>query len=186
MQPLPITKGLSFPEPDKEAGHPSSVLIPIFENSENDLEIIFTLRTNSIRHAGQISFPGGRSEGGESLVDTALRESFEEVGIKPKQVFVAGTLSPLFLYRSNNKITPFVGFLDEKPELQINPNEVEEAFSVPIRSLLDENHLIWEEWTIRDYQMKVPYWNIHSTPLWGATAMITNELLELYKEFLNS
>ncbi len=185
MQPVPITDGLTFPEPDKEAGHPSSVLIPIYENSDNDLEIIFTLRTNSIRHAGQISFPGGRSEGNEAPVETALRESFEEVGLNPKKVVIAGTLSPLFLYRSNNQITPFVGFLNEKPELQINPNEVEEAFSVPIRSLLDENHLIWEEWTIRDYKMNVPYWNIHSTPLWGATAMITNELLELYKEFLD-
>jgi 8-oxo-dGTP pyrophosphatase MutT (NUDIX family) len=185
MQPVPLDDNFRFPEPDDESGDPSSVLIPLFEDFSNSLNVILTLRTNSIRHAGQISFPGGRSENNELPVETALRETHEEVGIEPASVSVAGSISPLYLYRSNNQITPFVGFLNEKPALNPNPIEVEEVITVSLNTLLREDCLTWETWQLRDIRCKVPFWNIHPTPFWGATAMMMSELLELYKEFLD-
>jgi len=185
MQPVPLDDNFQFPEPDDKSGDPSSVLIPLFEDISNSLNVILTLRTDSIRHAGQISFPGGRSENNESLIETALRETHEEVGIEPASVSIAGSISPLYLYRSNNQITPFVGFLNEKPVLRPNPIEVEEVITVSLNTLLKEDCLTWETWQLRDIRCKVPFWNIHPTPLWGATAMMMSELLELYKEFLD-
>lgn len=184
MQPLPVDESFTFPEPDLPIGDPSSVLIPLFEDEKKMLNVILTLRTDSIRHAGQISFPGGRSEVNESPLETALRETREEIGILPEVFKIAGSLSPFYLSRSNNQITPFVGFLDKKPILTPNPNEVKEAFTVSLDNLLKEEFLIWETWNLRDHSFKVPFWNVHSTPLWGATAMMMSELLELYEEFL--
>lgn len=185
MQPIPLDNNYRFPEPDNETVHPSSVLIPLYKSESNSLNVILTLRTDSIRHAGQISFPGGRSENNELPVETALRETHEEVGIEPGSVLIAGSISPLYLYRSNNQITPFVGFLNKIPALKPNPIEVEEIITISLDALLKDDCLIWETWQLQDICCKVPYWNFHSTPLWGATAMMMSELLELYKEFLD-
>jgi len=184
LQPEPLDENFRMPPSESENGHPSSVLIPMFQDRENQLNVILTLRTDSIRHAGQISFPGGRSDMGESLQETALRETREEVGISPEMVQIACSITPLYLFRSNNRITPYVGFLSGIPELKPNPAEVEEAFSVRLDSLLDEKNLIREVWELSYATFRVPYWDVHSTPLWGATAMIMSELLELYREFL--
>lgn len=162
----------------------SSVLILIFPNDEGVPELIITLRTQEINHGGQLSFPGGQAEIGEAPIQTALREAREEIGIIPEDVKVAGTLSTLFVAHSNNQVCPVVGFLDYTPELIINPNEVEEAFSVELNSLLGKKNLRTEDWNLRNQQKyKVPYWDVHRVPLWGATAMMLSEMLELYEEF---
>lgn len=186
MQPVPLSRSFTFPDERKDA-HPSSVCILLFEkgpDSEQDLHVVLTLRTESIRHAGQISFPGGRADNGESPPETAIRETEEEIGVPGEAIHLVGTITPLYLYRSNNKITPFVAFLDEEPRLNPNPDEVEEAFTVSLKDLLNEQNMIREKWELSHATFMVPYWNIHSTPLWGATAMMMSELLELYKEFL--
>jgi len=172
------------PDNDSE-GHPSSVLIPLFPDQNLNINVILTLRTDLIRHAGQISFPGGRSEVNESPVETALRESHEEVGIDPKSVNIAGSISPLYLDRSDNRINPFIGFMDEKPALTRNPNEVEEIIIVKMDQLLNDQLLKREIWELQDRKLEVPYWDIHKVPLWGATAMMMSELLELYQSFLD-
>lgn len=162
----------------------SSVLILIFPNNDGRLELILTLRTSHINHGGQLSFPGGRAEEGETQEETALREACEEVGITPGDVQIAGTLSDLFVPHSNSKVTPVVGFIDYEPELTLNPAEVEEAFSVELESLAGKENLTVENWELRQQATyKVPYWDVHRVPLWGATAMILSELLELYREF---
>lgn len=186
MLPSPKDHSKRFPRHDDGSGHPSSVLIPLFPDQNGDIEVILTLRTGNIRHAGQISFPGGRSEVNESPAETALRETHEEIGIRPESIQIACNISSLYLYRSNNLITPFVGFMDHKPDLTINPNEVEEAFTVPLSRLLDDQALVRETWEIDNREVDVPYWDIHpTTPLWGATAMIMSELLFLYRDFLH-
>ncbi|WP_176719421.1 NUDIX hydrolase [Rhodohalobacter halophilus] len=172
-------------EADHNLGHPSSVLVPLFPDQDEELQVILTLRTDSIRHAGQISFPGGRSEVNETPVETALRESQEEIGIEPTTVNIAGNISPLYLDRSNNRISPFVGFLESKPELTRNPNEVEEIIFVQLDQLLKDQYLKREIWELQDRKLVVPFWDIHRVPLWGATAMMMSELLELYQKFLN-
>lgn len=162
----------------------SSVLILIYPNDESELELLLTLRSSGIDHGGQISFPGGRSEPGESPLETALREAHEEVGIAPEQVEVIGRLTNLYVNHSNNHVIPVVGYLNRAPHLTLDPKEVEEAFSVELDSLLAKKNLTVEDWELKNYRFKVPYWDVHRVPLWGATAMMLNEFLELYREYL--
>ncbi len=162
----------------------SSVLVLLFPNEKQKLELVLTLRTAKINHGGQLSFPGGRAEQSESTVETALREAREEIGINPADVQIAGTLTTLYVAHSDNQVSPVVGFLNYTPELTLNPNEVDEAFSVELDSLLDKKNLTVEDWDLRPQATyKVPYWDVHRVPLWGATAMMLNEFLELYREF---
>jgi len=163
----------------------SSVLILLHDTIEGGRELLLTLRTENLpTHKGQISFPGGRSMDGELAVETALRESEEEVGLNTSEIHILGILTGLYLSNSNNYIYPVVGYIDHRPKLTINPYEVAEVFFVDLDTLLKSDNLKVEEWTIRDKKYKVPYWAIHpETPLWGATAMILSEFLTLYKQF---
>lgn len=187
MAPVPVDGGSDIRMQADDQVFDSSVMILMFENRQRVHELILTLRTDSISHGGQISFPGGRSEQDESPIQTALRETEEEIGVPENQIQVVGTLSQLFLERSNNLITPVVGYLSDKPSMKINPVEVKEVFCVPVEDLINKKNLVSKPWTLRQDTYEVPYWDVHSVPLWGATAMIINELMELYKEFsLNS
>lgn len=183
MSPEPLDPDVVLPQKKSDTAHPSSVLIPLYPDADNQLHVILTLRTNSIRHAGQISFPGGRREGSETPEETALRETEEEIGVLRDNVQIACSITPLYLHRTDNQITPYVGFLDEEPELIPDPAEVQEAFSIPVQNLMNGENFKTEEWDLAHASFHVPFWTIHEVPLWGATAMMMSELLELYKEF---
>lgn len=183
MAPMPLDSNYRYPNHNLENAHPSSVLALLYPDEEQNLNIILTLRTKTIRHAGQISFPGGRSESGEKLIETALRETQEEVGISPEQIHIACSLSSFTLHKSENVITPFVGFLLERPQLDPNPYEVQEAFDCDLNVLMGDHCLKRKKWSLLDRDFEVPYWDIHDVPLWGATAMMLSELLVLYEEF---
>lgn len=183
MAPEPVHDGPARKlSPEKDANK-SSVLILLFPNSNNDLELLLTLRSSDIDHGGQISLPGGRSEEGESTSQTALRETHEEVGIEPECIQILGALSNLYVSHSKNQVTPVVGYLPKPPKLSLNPREVEEAFTVEVESLSTKKNLMVEDWNLHRYTYKVPFWDVHRVPLWGATAMILSEFLELYREF---
>jgi 8-oxo-dGTP pyrophosphatase MutT (NUDIX family) len=186
MSPIPLDPDFVLPRDPSGTAHPSGVLIPLFPDRNEQLSVVLTLRTGNIRHAGQISFPGGRREGEETLEQTALRETEEEIGIKPDHVILAGSITPLYLYRTDNQITPYVGFLRDKPELKPNPDEVEEAFTVSLDDLISGKYFKREEWHLNHTSFDVPFWSVHQVPLWGATAMMLNELLEIYKIFKKS
>jgi 8-oxo-dGTP pyrophosphatase MutT (NUDIX family) len=187
MAPKPVSKKASLRKTTvPRDAHPSSVLILIFPDAQDTLKLILTLRTQHINHGGQISLPGGRAETGEKAIETALREAKEEIGIEPDAVQTAGLLSNLYVAHSHNNVKPVAGFLDGSPDLIINPNEVKEAFSIALGLLLDEKNLAVEEWQLHGERCEVPYWNVHRVPLWGATAMILSEFVDLYREFLLS
>lgn len=163
----------------------NGVLILLHSTLNDVKELLLTLRTNTLpTHKGQISFPGGKSDEDETIIETALREANEEVGLNSNEVHILGTLTGLYLPNSNNYIYPVVGFIDHRPKLTLNPSEVDEAFFVQIDTLLKSDNLKIKDWNIRGNTYKVPYWDIHpSTPLWGATAMILSEFLSLYRDF---
>lgn len=187
MLPKPAGDSPEIPQESIDSsGHPSGVLVPIFPDESGDLSVILTLRTDSIRHAGQISFPGGRSDAGETIIETALRETREEVGIPESKIEVTGTLSPFYLYRTHNRITPVVGVLDDKPEMERSETEVAEIITVKLDDLLSQNFLKRDKWELSQATYWVPYWDIHRVPLWGATAMMMSELLDIYQEFLEA
>jgi mutator protein MutT len=147
--------------------------------------VLLTLRSSNLRHhRGQISFPGGRIEHGESPVDAAMRELREEVAIPPSDVRVLGTLSKLYTPPSNSAIVPVVMEAEQMLTCVPDPVEVEEWFWVQLDQLLGT--AVEEEWELPYGRMIVPHWRIHPrVPLWGATAMILSELLELYEGWLS-
>lgn len=161
----------------------SAVLIPIV-NIGGIPHLLFTLRNSGLNsHSGQISFPGGRIEDGETPLDASLRETEEETGIPSEEIEILGKLTPLFVPPSNSLIFPFVGYLESKPELTVNPDEVEEAFYTPIDYFLDKANLNQEEWDLNGVKLDVPNWKIHDkTPLWGASAMMLSELLTIIEK----
>lgn len=184
MAPKPIRQGEVRKMEAPESAYKSSVLVLLFPNDEGALKLILTLRSDDINHGGQISFPGGRAEEGENTYKTALREAREEIGIDPDAVTVIGELSELYVSHSNNRVIPVVGFLEQRPAFKLNPIEVKEVFAIELDALLHKKNLTVEDWNLRKHTYRVPYWDIHRVPLWGATAMMLNELLDLYREFL--
>lgn len=134
------------------------------------------------RHSGQISFPGGRHDVEDgTFARTALREAHEEIGIEPEQVEILGALTDLYIPVSNFSVHPFVGLLPAPPNFQLQPGEVEEVFAPSVahfqnpatRSTADV--LVGGQMLVRE----VPCFLVEDRAVWGATAMILSEFLEL-------
>jgi len=189
LEMAPRPKGLRYrpnqftPTPDARHG---AVLVGLYtEPRSGALATILTLRPRKMRHhGGQLSYPGGGRDAQETPEETALREAHEEVALPRGAVELRGRLSQLYIPPTNNLVTPVVGTLLEVPPLTPNPREVEQILHLPLARLL-EGHLFCEETRVhRGVETCIPQWRVHDVPLWGATAMITAELLVLYREFL--
>ena len=172
----------SFNAPDT-ARH--SAVLALLIVSNNHASILLTLRSHLLpTHKGQLSFPGGRIEEGESYEDAALRETNEEVGIDTSHIEVLGRLSELYTPPSNSTIHPVVAYCTHFPEMNHSTGEVEESFFVSLDELAEENSIHHEEWNYNNQPMTVPLWKVHHTvPLWGATAIMLSELMALYNEW---
>jgi 8-oxo-dGTP pyrophosphatase MutT (NUDIX family) len=154
------------------------VLAMLYTNADQT-NIVLTKRVDHLgSHAGQVSFPGGRREDGESLEHTALREAEEEIGIHRAQVAILGELTPLYIMPSDYEVHPFVAWHMGRPIFSRQASEVAEIIEVPLAHLLDPANRLEEPWTIRGYQLQVPYYLVGSHKVWGATAMMLGELLE--------
>lgn len=179
MRPQSLAPG-GFPQrlPDAET-RKASVLLPLCVGPEG-LALLFIRRPDyDGPHAGQIAFPGGRHEGEESLADTALRETDEELGIPPHRIRLLGPLTPLFVWVSNHMVYPYVGVVAEPLALKPCPREVAEAFTVPLARLLDVRHRGAERVRLKRGQAWAPYFALPQARLWGASAMMLAELVTL-------
>lgn len=135
------------------------------------------------KHAGQISLPGGKLESyDESYLAGALREVEEEIGIPREDIKVLGALTELYVFASNFLVYPFVGYLDQKPTFKAQESEVASIISFPIMRLLADDIVKIKDLNVRNTIIKeVPYYELDQHILWGATAMITSELVALFK-----
>lgn len=158
--------------PSREAGA-LILLYPV----DGDLYFVLTRRTETVAmHKGQVSLPGGGREGIETLKDTSLRETSEELGIPAQEIRILGEpLTPLFIPASGFWVTPFVGYWPNPPEFVPEPGEVVELICAPVSTLLDEHLIHNETWEIRGESVMVPFYDIHGHKVWGATAMILSE-----------
>ncbi len=163
-----------FPNSEEHA-IPSAVLILLYPN-KNDINFILTERTNEVQHhKGQISLPGGSWEKGEHLYETALRETEEEIGIPAENIKIIYELTPLFVNVTGYMIHPFIGYINQKPNITPHPNEVHNVFTATISELLDPDNKLTELWTIRETPVDVPFFMFDKYKIWGATAMILSE-----------
>ncbi len=150
---------------------------------EDELLLILTKRTEKLsHHQAQISLPGGRQETGESLTQTALREAREELGILPDSARIIGMLTPLYIPPSNYCIYPVVSSVPGRPDFSPSPTEVAEIIEVPLSHLLDVKNRIEEIWTIRGIKVSVPFYSFQEHKIWGATAMVLSEFLEVLRD----
>jgi 8-oxo-dGTP pyrophosphatase MutT (NUDIX family) len=130
-------------------------------------------------HSAQISFPGGaREQGDPSLQDTAIRETSEELGISHKME-VLGQLTPLYIPVSNFMVYPFVGCLFETPEFDPDPSEVQYVVEASLDKLLDPMNRDSETLVHHEMSIEAPFYRVGKEKIWGATAMILSELLQL-------
>lgn len=163
----------------------SAVLVPIYDK-QDEYHILFTQRTETVRnHKGQISFPGGvYQEQDKTLLDTALRECAEEIGLEAKSVELLGELDDVITATSNYIITPFVALIPWPHTLRPDPREVEEIIRVPLSALLDRD-CVHEETEITDGEESTTYtYHYQRKLIWGATANILKQFLEIWLQVM--
>jgi 8-oxo-dGTP pyrophosphatase MutT (NUDIX family) len=133
-------------------------------------------------HSGQISFPGGKKDPEDHTpVHTALREAEEEIGILARSIVILGELSLLYVSPSNFEIHPVVGYVDQLQRLTPNPAEVEFIIELSLKNL--HNMQTLADLRVRSFELKdVPCFRVNGHFVWGATAMILQELLDVLQE----
>ena len=165
-----------FPQPDEPARQ-AGVLVLLYPLMD-ELHVVLTRRTDTLRgHSGQISFPGGKRDPHDrSLVDTARRETCEELGICADDLDIIGSLSTVYIPPSNFEVYPSVAMLPDVPHFSPNPAEVAEVFSVPLAALLDHSFKASEYRDFQGTSYLIPYYALNGHKVWGATAIMLSEL----------
>jgi 8-oxo-dGTP pyrophosphatase MutT (NUDIX family) len=150
----------------------SAVLIPLFYN-QGQYHILLTKRSEEVDfHKGQVCFPGGTREPSDSsLLQTAIREAEEEIGLRSKDVEILGEFDDSVTLTSNYVISPFVAFIPHPYPFKVDSREIREIFSIPLSFLLDEANFKQESYEY-EYEGHI---------IWGATARILRQFVDLLK-----
>lgn len=161
----------------------AAVLLALFpKNDEWHIVLIERNANDRDQHGGQLSFPGGKVEPTDgTLLNTALREAEEEVGIAREQVKILGGLTELYIPVSNFQVHPFLGYLEAAPSYQVQEAEVSQVLEIPLSHFYRPEIRLTTDIRVNQYitLKNVPYFQLQKHVLWGATAMILNELLEM-------
>lgn len=165
-----------------------SAVMAVLVEGDVGAEVLLTRRSSTLNnHRGEISFPGGRADEGESIVEAARRETFEEVGIDVADLRVHSELSPLSTFVSRSYIVPVIASLPYKPDLRLNAYEVDRAFWVPLTDLVRSDTYAAEIWAFggverfegRPTEQAMHFFYLDDETVWGATARMLHELLSL-------
>lgn len=186
MAPEHRAKELEDASLKKPAAKKSAVMILFFIDKQKNTKIIFIRRSDYVGiHAGQMGLPGGRyEEADKETLITALRETTEEIGIPAKKIEVLGKLSGIYIPPSNFFVDPYIGFLKEKPEYTIDAREVKEVVEINLSDLIKEDAVRYKHFVTHGKAQTTlaPYYLIDNVEIWGATAMIISELIDIIKE----
>jgi len=155
----------------------SSILILLYPRDNRVFTVMMLRQSYDGVHSGQVSFPGGRKEPEDkTLIETALRESEEEMNINPEKVKIIGTLSEMYIPPSNFLVLPVVGYSTEVPDFKPDSSEVAEIIETDLRFLFDPKLKKEKLLNVRGYEIEAPYYDVKGKVVWGATAMILSEL----------
>lgn len=165
-------------KPCREAG----VLALLYPEADVPHLVLTVRRDDLNHHPGQVSFPGGQREPGESLLDTALREAEEEINFDGQGFSLLGSLSPLYISVSNFCVYPFVGMVPQPPTLRPVDQEVASILHVPLPHLAHPKTKQKEPWDLHGLRVQVPFFAVQERKVWGATAMMLNEFLAVYHD----
>jgi len=169
---------------NKIGNYKQSAVFILFFQEEKNIHVLLTQRNQyEGKHSGQISFPGGKKEEyDDSLLTTAYRETYEEVGIHQNNINLIAALSPLYIPVSNFFVQPYLGYLNELPELKINSREVKSIVKFPIQFLKEAERIkIQRIEASSGLFLTVPVFEIGENVIWGATAMMLSEIASLIK-----
>jgi 8-oxo-dGTP pyrophosphatase MutT (NUDIX family) len=168
------------------AQRPSAVLLALFEE-DGETRVVLTVRSSRLRsHRGEVAFPGGRLDAGETVQEAALREAFEEVGLDPASVTLVGELTVMPTVSSNTLMTPVVATLPGRPGLVAAPDEVDRVFDVSLSELVADGVFLEEWWAAPGRpgadgraggEFPVWFYRAGGEIIWGATARVLTELL---------
>jgi len=161
----------------------SAVLVPLFDEG-GAAHVVLTRRSQHLRaHKGEVSFPGGRQDDGETLVEAALREAREEIALDTTDIEIVGELDHLSTVSSNSSIVPYVGVLPARPTgLVPNPDEVEAVLVVPLDELVrDDVHRteLWRWPPTGETARPMHFFDLYGDTIWGATARMLMNLLRV-------
>ena len=162
----------------------SAAVLALIYPKGGKLHLLFIQRTSppGDRHGGQVSFPGGAADALDpSSAATALREAKEEVGVDPTAVELIGELTPLYIPISNFLVNPFVGYTSVRPDFTLQATEVARILELPLAGFFAENAIDFRNKTLYNGMVltEVPHWVVAGETVWGATAMMVNELVEM-------
>lgn len=166
---------------------PSAVLVPVF-STKGQYYILLTRRTEKVKeHKGQISFPGGAyEEEDKTLLNTALRESAEEIGLKPEDVEILGELDDTPSLGSDYVISPFVALIPWPYKFELNKDETDEIIEVPVSALLDNKRTCQDTEIHNGKTLNTYFYRYQGNVIWGATARILHQFLEIFTQVLRN
>jgi 8-oxo-dGTP pyrophosphatase MutT (NUDIX family) len=174
------------PQRIEPGGRASAGVLLLLYDADGETHLLFTKRTELVEHhKGEICFPGGRQEAGDDdLFATAVRETFEEVGISPAHMERIGQLDDIVSRGSNFVISPFVGFLTTAAPYHYShaDHEVDEILEIPLAHLLDETNGGVELRHLDGQDVEMPFYRFHGHVIWGATARILAQFLRLLSD----
>ncbi|MBN1819264.1 MAG: CoA pyrophosphatase [Prolixibacteraceae bacterium] len=182
---LPPGRQLEILPEDKSFLKKSSVLIILYPDKTAINCILIKRPANMKNHAGQIAFPGGEiDKSDKNAFEAALREANEEVGIDPGSIEIIGQLSEFYVHISSFLIFPYIGWCNKTPDLSPNRNEVDKIIDFPLSNYISDNKASCCNIQTVTGNLNVPCYKYKGEIIWGATAMILTELLDLLR--LNS
>ena len=174
-----------YPSEPNDKTSDGAVLILLYPKNTRIHTILIQRPDYPGAHSNQISFPGGKSEAGDkSILETAIRESEEEVGVTGKKIRLCGTLSPLFIPVSNILVKPVVGFSFTESTFTPDLNEVSFIIEAGLDELTDPSIIRQKKMEILGQDILIPFYDLRGFHIWGATAMIISEFLELYNKVI--
>lgn len=164
----------------------AGVLILLYPRDGETCLVLIRRTGFGLHHRDQIGCPGGQIEPGEDFVGAALREAREELGIDPDGVRVLGSLTPLFIPPSNFCVYPVVALASAAPAFRPDAVEVAEVLEIPLRRLADPETARRETWRMGERAVEIPFYDFGRHKIWGATAMILSEFLDIWGSNLHS
>ena len=169
-------------------GRKASVMLLIFPAGDGDsLHTVLTRRKDDLQdHPGQISFPGGGREKGETIEQTALREVEEEIGIDRESIELLGRLNSIYIPPSDFTVTPLVGWLSKEPSFVLQASEVAELICVELAQFFDRSIRKRSPVTTDPKTRDVPWFSIGKHQVWGATAIILDDFVHRIESVSNA
>lgn len=156
----------------------SAVVAPLYEH-DGELWMVLTRRSPHLRsHSGEVSFPGGGQDEGETYLETAIREAREEINLLDEMEII-GELDHLQTVTSKSFIVPYVGVIHRKPELEANPHEVAHILHVPVNELLLDEVFREERWGLPPLDRPLYFFELMGDTVWGATGFMLHNLLSI-------